>query len=353
MLAEVWDARREAKMEILVKMFRCSLTLAAALLLTNLRVPLAAAQNAQQIAKKAFSSVALLVTEDANGQPVSLGSSFVVMPGYLVTNLHVIEGASRARAKIIGRDQKYTIAGTSAVDEVHDLVILSVPGLNAPSLKLGDSRDVSVGDLVYAVGNPKGLEGTFSQGIISGIRRVDSEVLLQITAPISPGSSGGPVLSEKGEVIGVAAATYAGGQNLNFAIPSSYVGSLMARAKKDAVPLSPGRTPSGDRSVLGQLGGKSVEGVVGENLAWKYDFAYGEYSISIRNKLDEPVEDVYCLVVFLDEKKTPIDVDVVRYRDMIPAGLAKRVTSKVDESVQKLTRWLEFRVLDFRLAGSQ
>ncbi len=322
--------------------------------LLSLLVPPVAAQNPQQIAQKSFSSVALLVTEDVHGQPLGLGSGFVPLPGYILTNYHVVEGASRGQVKMIGRDQKYTIAGISAVDEIHDLVILSIPGLNAPALTLGDSADVSVGDPVYAIGNPKGLEGTFSQGIVSAIRHVNSEVLLQITAPISPGSSGGPVLNDKGKVIGVAAATYTGGQNLNFAIPSSYVESLLGRAKKDATPLAPGRVSSENRSILGQIGGKSVEGVVGENLDWTYQYNhFGYYSLSIRNQLNQPVEDVYCLVIFLDENKIPIDVDVVRYRGLIPAGLAKRLTGKVDGSVQKLTRWLEFRVSDFHIAESQ
>ena len=69
-------------------------------------------------------------------------------------------------------------------------------------------------------GNPQGLEGTFSQGIVSSIRVLGADKILQITAPISPGSSGGPVLNEKGQVIGVSVATFRGGQNLNFAIPS-------------------------------------------------------------------------------------------------------------------------------------
>lgn len=325
-----------------------------AYLLSSLTVPLGAAQNARQIAQNAFPAVALLVTDDASGQPLSLGSGFVVRSGYVVTNLHVIEGAARGYAKVLGHEQKYDISGVSAVDETHDLVILSVSGLVAPSLELGDSRNVAVGDEIYAIGNPKGLEGTFSQGIVSGIRNVNTDVLLQITAPISPGSSGGPVLNDKGKVIGVAAATFTGGQNLNFAIPSSYVESLLSRVGKDVAPLSSRGTTAQNRSILNQLGGKTVEGVVGETLSWESDvLQWGDYSFSVRNKLNQSVEDVYCLVIFMDETKTPIDVDVVRFKGTIPAGLAKRVKSKVDGSVQKLTRWLQFRVLDFRIVESQ
>ena len=79
-----------------------------------------------------------------------------------------------------------------ATDAARDIVLLSVEGLKAPLLTIGDSKHVAVGDEVYAVGNPRGLEGTFSAGIISSIRAVGDDSLLQITAPISPGSSGGP-----------------------------------------------------------------------------------------------------------------------------------------------------------------
>jgi hypothetical protein len=86
------------------------------------------------------------------------------------------------------------------------------------------------------VGNPHGLEGTFSAGIVSSIRRVDDDALLQITAPISPGSSGGPIVNSKGEVVGIAVASLVEGQNLNFAIASKRLGGLLGQ-RADAVPL--------------------------------------------------------------------------------------------------------------------
>ena len=98
-------------------------------------------------------------------------------------------------------------------------------------VSLGNSDFAQVGETVYAVGNPRGLEGTFSQGIISSIRPVGSDKLIQITAPLSPGSSGGPVLNRKGEVIGVSVFTIRNGQNLNFAIPSNYVKPLLTKVR--------------------------------------------------------------------------------------------------------------------------
>jgi len=179
------------------------------------------AQTAREIAKKVSPSVVLLVMEDENGQPLAMGSGFVIEDGIVATNLHVIAGASRGYAKLAEQKEKFNISGTVAVDVARDIALLAVEDIKAPALSIGDSKQLAVGDEVYAVGNPRGLEGTFSAGIISSIRKVGEDSLLQITAPISPGSSGGPVVDNKGEVIGVAVATFKGGQNLNFAIPSS------------------------------------------------------------------------------------------------------------------------------------
>ena len=208
------------------------------------------------------------------------------------------------------------------------------------------------------MGNPRGLEGTFSQGIISSIRKVGTDKILQLTAPISPGSSGGPVLNDKGQVIGVSVATFRGGQNLNFAIPSNYLKKLIEHIGP-AKPLSKAKPTVSKRSILDKFGGKSVEGVTGGKLIWKYPASQsGSYSFSLRNQLRGNIKDVYCLVIFFDAQGDPIDVDVVHFRDPIPAGLAKRVKSKVDDSVQELTtRYnaktphtkVEFRILHFEI----
>jgi hypothetical protein len=189
------------------------------------------ANPAAEIAKKAFASTVLVVIEDTHGQPVLLGSGFVLREHAIVTNMHVIDGASHGYAKQIDNNTKHKIEGILQADNSHDLAVLSVPSLSAPALPIGDSKKLEVGDTVYAVGNPRGLEGTFSQGIVSSIRNIDSQTILQITAPISPGSSGGPILNESGEVIGVAVATFKDGQNLNFAIPASYLSTTVLAEK--------------------------------------------------------------------------------------------------------------------------
>ena len=316
------------------------------------------AQNPQQIAKKVLASTVLLVMEDTNGQPLSLDSGFFVKNDQVATNLHVVKGASRGYAKLVSQKTKYDIEGLTAVDAERDLIILKISVPRAQVIPLADSDTVQVGAPIYAVGNPRGLEGTFSQGIISSIRKIGTDNILQLTAPISPGSSGGPVLNDKGQVIGVSVATFRGGQNLNFAIPSNYLTTLIKQIGP-AKPLSQVRVNKSKRSILDGLGARSVEGVAGDKLTWKFKYGQsGSYAFSLRNQLRENVRDVYCFVIFYDAQGDPIDVDIVHLRDPIPAGLAKRVKSEVDGSVQELTTRqgamsphtkVEFRILDFEI----
>ncbi|RKU16433.1 hypothetical protein C6503_12455 [Candidatus Poribacteria bacterium] len=190
-------------------------------------------QTPQQIAKSALASTVLIVMGDVNGQLLSTGSGFFVDRGIIATNLHVVEGVFSGYVKRVGTDKTYRIEGIVAMDTRQDLALIKVSDVDAPALSLGGSDKVQVGESVYVAGNPIGfLEGTFSNGIVSGVRefRVGSQ-RIQITAPISEGSSGGPVLNSNGEVIGVAVSTITAGQNLNFAIPSNYLSELLHKAK--------------------------------------------------------------------------------------------------------------------------
>jgi hypothetical protein len=292
-------------------------------------------QTAQEIAKKAFGSTVLLVMEDAKGQPLSLGSGFFIRNSEIASNLHVIEGAAMGYAKLVGQKTKYDIEGLTAVDLERDLVVLKISAAGSPMLSLGNSDTVQVGENVYAVGNPQGLEGTFSQGIVSSIREIGTDKLLQITAPISPGSSGGPVLNARGEVIGISVATFRGGQNLNFAIPSNYLKNLLDK-EGTAKPLSQSKPTKAERSIFADLGGRSSEGVNGEKLTWDSSIQSGEYSFSLHNRLRETVKNVYCLVVFYDTTDSPIDFSMVTYSGIIPGGLSKRVKGDVEGITEQL-----------------
>ena len=309
------------------------------------------AQNVQEIAMEAFKSTVLLVMEDANGQPLSLGSGFFVRDGEIASNLHVVEGAASGYAKVIDQKAKYEIEGITALDPERDLVVLKVSGARASTLAFGNSDAVRVGETVYAVGNPQGLEGTFSQGIVSSIREIGADKILQITAPISPGSSGGPVLNERGQMIGIAVATFRGGQNLNFAIPSNYLTKLLGNSVT-VRPLKQMKQAKNQSSILAGLGGQGSEGAVGSHFSWTDNPYMGKYTFSVRNNLREPIRDVQCLVIFYARDGLPIETEFVTIRGPIGGKLARRsqTSGRIDGSaVRDLTAKTEIRVLDFRL----
>ena len=262
------------------------------------------AQTPQQIAQKAFRSTVLLVMEDANGQPLSLGSGFFVGDGQIATNLHVVEGSARGYAKLVGKETKFNIEGYTAIDEKRDLIILKVTALGTQTISLGNSDYAQVGETVYAVGNPRGLEGTFSEGIISSIRPIGSDKLIQMTAPLSPGSSGGPILNRSGEVIGVSVLTIRDGQNLNFAIPSNYLKNLLDKVGY-AKSLSRTKPVKGQRSLLADLGNQSIEGVT-ESI---FDVTYPKGLNLSTSKVDEQI--AFFMSIILRDGKNPSDYNIV------------------------------------------
>ena len=288
----------------------------------------ALAEGAREIAKKTLPSVVLLAMEDSAGHPIALGSGFFVSDRLVATNLHVIESAAGGYVKPVGEKGTFRVEGTVGLDSTRDLALLRVQDATRPSLPLGESESVAVGDAVYAAGNPQGLEGTFSEGIVSGVRKVGHDTLLQITAPISPGSSGGPVLNQQGAVIGVAMATFTGGQNLNFAVPVSYLRSMIARQGK-ITPLSATARVRGASSVMGSIGRPSAEGVVAGQMIWNYKgLNIGNYSFSLTNKLRENVRNV---VVFYARSGRPLEEGLEKY-----AKDWRKIIAQVSDSTGKV-----------------
>ena len=187
----------------------------------------ASAQNAEQIAEKALAATVYLEMADKDDNLLGFGSGFFVGRSQIATNFHIVEGASKGTAKLAGSSTKYTVDGISATDEKHDLAILQVTGFEGESLPLGDSDTAEIGETVYLAGNPRGLDGTFSDDTINNLYEGEAKKRFQMTALIFPGNSGGPVLNGKGEVIGISLITLEGGQNINFAIPSNYLKALL------------------------------------------------------------------------------------------------------------------------------
>ena len=239
----------------------------------------APALTSERIAEKALAATVYLEMKDSTGTTRSLGSGFFVKPNQIATNFHVIEDAAQGTAKLVGKDTRYQIEGIVATDKDNDLAVLKVTAYGVTPLSLGDSDTVNIGAKVYVAGNPKGLEGTFSAGHISGRRGSYPKELLQMTAPISPGSSGGPVLNSAGEVIGISVSVHRAldAQNLNFAIPSNYLKVPFAKARP-AKPLSQNsRTISAETYYL--RGNAKYESGL-------YHTAISDYDTAIRLKPD-------------------------------------------------------------------
>jgi serine protease Do len=160
----------------------------------------------------------------------SLGSGFVVRAdGLIATNLHVLAGAPDL--EVVLRDgSKHAVKFVIAIDPSRDLALVSIEKKGLPELTLGESEKVQAGDPVVAIGHPLGLEDTVSDGLVSAVRDVEPGLtLLQISAPIAPGSSGGPLIDNRGNVIGIATAVSREGQNLAFGVPSMYLKALIGK----------------------------------------------------------------------------------------------------------------------------
>jgi Trypsin-like peptidase domain len=179
------------------------------------------------IAKSAKGAIVTIVTAN-NDDPIALGSGFLVSSdGAIATNYHVIASGNVAVVKFAD-GTVLPVDGVLATDKVHDLAIIKIHGKTFQTLTLGNSDQIQVGEEVVAIGNPLGLELTVSNGILSGVRITKEEdKFLQTTAPISHGSSGGPLFNMLGEVVGVNALYLEGGASLNFAIPVNDVKNLL------------------------------------------------------------------------------------------------------------------------------
>lgn len=185
--------------------------------------------DTKKIVQDNLSKVVMIITFDPNNQPLTIGSGFYIsQDGKIATNYHVIEGAASAIVKEVGSDKKLSVDKVIQMSAEHDLAIIKI-NKTTESVILGRDETLLVGEKVVAIGNPEGLEGTVSEGIVSGFRSVSKDFrVIQITAPISPGSSGGPFFNSKGEAVGIATASIVSGQNLNFAIPISALLNLIS-----------------------------------------------------------------------------------------------------------------------------
>lgn len=190
------------------------------------------AQNAtpspEQLFERLSPSIWVVKTFDDAGKLIATGSAVVIGAGTLITNCHVLV---KARKVAVTRENIAYGATLEHADPARDLCQLKVANFNAPAVTIA-TEIPKVGSRVYAIGNPRGWEMTISDGLLSGIRRADNDelVALQISVPISPGSSGGGLFDAQGRLIGITTLIRRDAQNLNFAFPATWIAEVPARA---------------------------------------------------------------------------------------------------------------------------
>lgn len=192
-------------------------------------VPSTVQDSLPELVRRIKPSAVAIETFDAHGAKLSRGSGFFIDVDRVVTNRHVIEGAFRAEVHS-SAGSIYPVKGVLAVDAEGDIAVLKVeaPANQVRPLAL-DRTSPQEGESVVVIGNPFGLEGSVTNGIVSAVRDIPTfGRIIQITAPISPGSSGSPVVNMQGQVIGVATLQITGGQSVNFAIPSERISQLQS-----------------------------------------------------------------------------------------------------------------------------
>jgi Tfp pilus assembly protein PilF len=181
------------------------------------------ALSAQQVFKRVSPSVMVVESLNAAGKLADFGSGVVIAAGRVITNRHVVAGGASFRVVHGGKGWPAKLLKT---DPDHDLAELFVSGLRAPAVTVLDSSKLVVGEKVYAIGAPEGLELTISEGLISGLRDFGGARVIQTSAAISPGSSGGGLFDSQGRLVGITTFYLKGGQSLNFALPAEWTLAL-------------------------------------------------------------------------------------------------------------------------------
>jgi len=166
-----------------------------------------------------ISPAIVYITNKTLAEEQYLGSGFIVdETGILVTNYHLMQYAKESSVRL--RDGRvFPITGVIYHNAERDVCIFKIDAQNLPTIPLGNSDSLEIGETIYCIGNPLGLDFTFSNGMLSGTREFESLKWLQFSAPVSPGNSGGPLINPQGEAVGIVTFIMTEGQNLNFASP--------------------------------------------------------------------------------------------------------------------------------------
>ena len=297
--------------------------------------------SASEIYKRSRDSVVLVLSVDQNNTPLAIGSGFYERDNIIITNEHVVRGGARFIIRRIGEDKSYPAKMLIASKRL-DLAALRLASNSAGAKSLplepqiagqGGNSQIAVGEPVIAIGNPQGLQGSVSTGIVSGFRTSNGVKMIQITAPISPGSSGGPVFDSRGVVIGVATATLRGGQNLNFAVPATYIPDILSGNAPD----EGGKNTTRDRSILKNSN-------AGLSLShYQRGWCKAE-SFSLKNTNTFSVKNVLGIMLYYNAKNgEPMANEIFRIAEPIPPGMAKMTTWDIsDEKGIGQGGWCDF-----------
>ena len=208
---------------------RKSLFILCLLLLPNREIT-AQENTTADVVEDVAASVVVIAAKYSNTSDTGQGSGVIIDDGMtVITNVHVVGGASEIMVHLQdGRSIKSK--GYLKADTDRDLITIKIPKKfkGVKPIKLSKSKKIKIGTKVVAIGSPQGLTNTVSEGIISGIREFESGTrVIQTSAPVSPGSSGGGLFNMKRELIGITSFLHKGGQNLNFAYPAEYIFPLL------------------------------------------------------------------------------------------------------------------------------
>lgn len=196
------------------------------------------AKTPQEVFMRASPSVVVITVLDSDGRAGALGSGVVIEANEVLTNCHVTNKGNRYQ---VSRNGKSFEGKLRYADRERDLCQLNVPGLDARAADIGLRKGLQVGQRVYAIGAPQGLELTISEGLISSLRDFGGVKLIQTTAAMSAGSSGGGLFDEEGTLVGITTFYVAQGQNLNFALPVEWIVDLPQRAQMQDTLVSRGQ----------------------------------------------------------------------------------------------------------------
>lgn len=245
--------------------------------------PPAAALEPDALYEKLEPSSWGVVRFDADGRATGLGSAVVIGPGRLITNCHVLKGARAFQVTKLNVSYGGTL---EFADPERDLCQIKVANFFAPAVEIGDVDKLRVGQKVYALGNPQGLESTLSEGLVSSLRHISENglPLIQTTAAISPGSSGGGLYDRDGKLVGITTFLRQGGQNLNFAHPANWIAEVEARHRAAMAKVEEQRVTSGRSSAIPGYGGPHR---IGDQWVYNLTDRYTGRVRSVRYQIDD------------------------------------------------------------------